>query len=280
MRELRIGEKSINAFLHCLKEEEKSAATIEKYLRDVRNFCVFSGEAAIEKNIVLAYKAELGRRYAPASANSMLAAVNAFFRFAGRRELCVKQFSVQRKTYCSEEKEISKGEYLALVRMAEKRKNERLALLLQTLCVTGIRVGELKYITVAAVRRGEATVTGKGKTRTVFLPSALRKKLLRYLQKRRVTAEWVFATQSGAPMNRSNIWREMKALCAAAGVSPKKVFPHNLRHLFARTFYALEKDIAKLADILGHSNIATTQIYLISTGAEHRRKIERMRLIS
>ena len=278
--EKRITLEALAAFACRMREEEKSAATVEKYLRDVRRFWAFAGDVPIEKDTVLAYKNEIGRKYAPVGANSMLAALNAFLRFAGRDGLCVKQFKVQKQTYCPEEKELTKGEYLALVRAAEREKNERLALLLQTLCATGIRVGELKYITVSAVRRGEATVTGKGKTRTVFLPSALRKKLLRYLQKRRVAAEWVFATQSGAPMDRSNIWREMKALCAEAGVSPKKVFPHNLRHLFARTFYALEKDIAKLADILGHSNIATTQIYLISTGAEHRRKIERMRLIS
>ena len=162
---------------------------------------------------------------------------------------------------------------------AKQKGNERLNLILQTICGTGIRVSELQYITVEAVKNREATVSLKGKTRSVFLVKELRKKLIRYAAKQNIQSGAVFITRTGKPMNRTNIWREMKGLCKQAGVNPKKVFPHNLRHLFARTFYGIEKDIAKLADILGHSSINTTRIYIISTGSEHRRRMEHMRLI-
>lgn len=277
--EEKITEKGLQAFGERLCEEEKSRLTVEKYLRDIRAFFAFLGGREVDRSAVLAYKDRIGRDYAVASANSMLAALNAFFRFSGRLDLCVKQFKVQRKTFLSAERELSREEYLHLVRTAEKRKNERLSLVIQTICGTGIRVSELSYITVEAVRRGEVTVSCKGKVRTVFIVSTLRRKLLEYARTCGILSGVLFRTNRGQPLNRTNVWREMKALCAEAGVSQSKVFPHNLRHLFARTFYKIEKDIAKLADILGHSSINTTRIYIIETGVEHRRRMENMRLI-
>jgi len=262
-----------------LHENEKSRATIEKYLRDIGKFAVYAGNAAVDKDTVLDYKAALAREYALASANSMLAALNAFFRFAEWYDCCVKQFKLQREAFCPEEKELTRDEYVALIRAADNKNNKRLSLLLQTICGTGIRVSELCFITADAVRKGEAVVSCKGKTRRILIVSALRKKLLSYAKERGISRGMIFVTKNGNPMSRTNIWTEMKRLCEAAGVSPKKVFPHNLRHLFARTFYKMEKDIVKLADILGHSNINTTRIYTVSTGTEHRRKMEKMRLI-
>ncbi len=279
MTEHRISAAFLRKFENYLLENEKSGATLEKYMRDMRKFAAYAGDGAVNKAVVLNYKAELSKNYALTSANSMLAALNAFFRSVGWFDCCVKQFKIQRDAFCPEEKELTKAEYAALVRAAEKNNNERLSLLLQTVCGTGIRVSELCCITAEAVRRGEASVSCKGKTRRIFIVAALGKKLLRYAKKRGIVSGMIFVTKNGKPMNRTNIWAEMKRLCRDAGVSPKKVFPHNLRHLFARAFYAMEKDIAKLADILGHSNINTTRIYTVSSGAEHRRKMEKMRLI-
>ena len=275
----RITVQKIASFRAYLREDEKSDVTIEKYMRDVRAFYAYAGERVISKGTVLEYKDMLKKRYATASANSMLAALNKFFRFVGWLDFCVKQFKVQKKTFCSPERELSKEEYTKLIMTAKQKSNERLSLVIQTICSTGIRVSELPFITVEAVKRGQATVSLKGKTRTVFIVSALVKKLLRYAKEHRIVSGAIFVTKSGKPINRTNIWREMKLLCKDAGVSPEKVFPHNLRHLFARTFYGIEKDIAKLADILGHSNINTTRIYITTTGEEHRRKMERMHLL-
>ena len=262
-----------------LQEAEKSAATMEKYLHHVRQFVAHDAGRRIDKALVLEYKTRLGKLYAPSSANAALAAVNGFLRFWGFESCCVRPFKVQKKLYCPEEKELSREEYIRLVRVAKEKSSERLALLLEAICATGIRVSELQFITVEAVSQGEAIVTCKGKTRTVFLPAALQKKLRRYIQSQKIQSGSVFITRTGKPMNRSNIWREMKALCERANVAPSKVFPHSLRHLFARTFYSIDHDVAKLADILGHSNINTTRIYIITTGAEHRRKMETMRLV-
>ena len=279
MKKRIITKQTIKSFEKYLIENEKASATIDKYMRDIRYFAEYAAEHALDKTLVLDYKGVLEQNYAIRSANSMLAALNAFLRFAGWHDLCVKQFKVQKEAYCSEDKELSKAEYTALVRAAEQKKNERLSLVVQTICGTGIRVSELQSITVEAVRRGEAVVSCKGKTRKIFIVKALQKKLLRYAVEQGITTGILFVTKNGKPLDRSNIWRQMKELCEQAGVSPEKVFPHNLRHLFARTFYGIEKDIAKLADILGHSNINTTRIYIITTGAEHQRRMENMRLI-
>lgn len=262
-----------------LRNDEKSEVTIKKYLHDVKCFMAFANNREVDKTITLAYKSKLGAEYAIASANSMIAALNTFLQFAGWIDCCIKQFKVQKKTYCSEEKELTKAEYIRLVETAKKNGNKRLNLILQTICGMGIRVSELQFVTVEAIYRGEAVVSCKNKTRIVFIVPELKKKLLRYAKEKNIVSGCVFITKHGNPMNRCNIWREMKALCEQSGVSSDKVFPHNLRHLFARTFYGLEKDIAKLADVLGHTSIDTTRIYIITTGAEHRRKMESMRLI-
>lgn len=274
-----IASSMIDDFENHLRSDEKSENTIQKYLCDVRKLFYFANGREVDKTLVMSFKAFLVEKHETTSANSMIAAVNAFFRFLGWVDCCVKQFKVQKKTFCSEEKELTKAEYIRLVNTAKQKGNERLSLIIQTICATGIRVSELQFITVDAVRSGEAVVSCKNKTRTVFIVRELQKKLLNYIRRKDVASGCVFVTKSGKPMNRCNIWREMKILCKQAGVSPDKVFPHNLRHLFARTFYGIEKDIAKLADILGHSSINTTRIYIITTGAEHKRKMENMHLI-
>ena len=273
-----ITKEQCEAFARYLRESEKSPSTVQKYRRDVLRFFEWLDQTPPTRESVLCYKEVLGESYAASGANSMLAALNSFFRYCEHPELCVRQFRVQKKAYWPVEKELSREEYRRLVKAA-REEGECMALLLQTVCCTGIRIGELPYITVEAARHGEATVCCKGKTRTVFLVPALCEKLLSFAASEGVTRGAVFVTKNGNPMDRSNIWRKMKALCLRARVAPEKVFPHNLRHLFARTFYGMEKDIAKLADVLGHSNINTTRIYIITTGEEHRRKMEKMELV-
>lgn len=277
---MQLDTAQVHAFAHFLREEEKQPATIEKYIRDVAKFLAFCNGGHITKERVIDYKATLIREnYAVRSINSMLASVNTFLCFIGRQDLKVKALKLQQQVYCSEERELTRSEYEKLCSAAKKKRNERINLIMQTICGTGIRVSELQFITVEAVKRGEAQVSCKGKNRNVFIVKSLQTVLIRYARAHGITSGAVFVTRSGKPVDRIAVWREMKALCKDAGVSGKKVFPHNLRHLFARVFYALEKDIAKLADILGHSSINTTRIYIISTGLEHRRKMEKMRLI-
>lgn len=275
-----LTNETIKDFEIFLREEEKSENTIEKYLRDIKAFMVFANKSEITKEIVIAYKNKLmNENYAVRSINSMLASLNSLFAFLGWTDCKVKSIKLQRQVYCPEEKELTKTEYMRLVNTAKQKGNERLNLILQTICGTGIRVSELQFITVEAIKNGEAIVSLKGKTRSVFIVKELRKKLLRYAAEQEIKSGAIFITRTGKPLSRTNIWREMKNLCESAGVNPKKVFPHNLRHLFARTFYGIEKDIAKLADILGHSSINTTRIYIISTGTEHRKRMENMRLV-
>ena len=274
-----LTRKEIERFRNYLRAEEKSENTLEKYIRDVTAFSAFC-DGMITKDTVIAYKQNLiDSGYAVRSINSMLASINSLFSFLGWYELRVKSLKVQQQVFCPEEKELTKAEYERLCRTAERKQNQRLCLILQTICGTGIRVSELQFITVETVCKGEATVSLKGKTRSIFIVRDLQKKLLRYISEQKITSGAVFITRTGKPLSRTNIWREMKSLCLEAEVNPEKVFPHNLRHLFARVFYGIEKDIAKLADILGHSSINTTRIYIISTGTEHRQRMERMRLI-
>ena len=277
--ERQLNTDQLRQFEAYLFSEERSAATVEKYLHDLRVFYAFMDGKKLDKTAVLEYKSDLLNKYAVTSANSMLAAVNAFFRYLGYYELCVKQYKIQKSAFCPEEKELTKAEYIRLIEAAKRKGNERLNLIIQTICGSGIRVSELQYITVEAVKRGEAFVNCKSKNRRIFIVAELRKKLLSYIKTQNIKSGAVFVTKNGKPVSRHNIWRDMKALCKDAGVSPSKVFPHNLRHLFARTFYGIEKDIAKLADILGHASINTTRIYIVTTGAEHTRKMEHMRLI-
>ena len=279
MKQRIITAKTIEDFRQKLIIEEKSAATIEKYVRDVRAFAVYVQDTAVTKEKVIAYKKYLAENYAPRSENSMIASINSLFGFLGWQKLKVKSLKLQKPVFCNEEKKLTRQEYVRLCKTAERQNNIRLSLILQTICGTGIRVSELKYITVEAVKQCEAIVNCKAKTRTIFIVKKLRQKLLRYAAEQNIKSGAIFVTRTGKPMNRTIIWREMKALCEEAGVNPQKVFPHNLRHLFARIFYSIEKDIAKLADILGHSSINTTRIYIISTGKEHRQRMENMRLI-
>lgn len=280
MNDRVLTKETISVFLDYLCMEEKGNATIEKYSRDINAFAAFTAGAAITKNTVIAYKQRLIEQgYAISSINSMLASLNSLLTFYGWEDCRVKMLKKQQKIYCTEEKELTKPEYIRLVETAKRKENKRLCLILQTICSTGIRVGELPFITVEAIRGNEVTVSSKGKTRTVFVVKELQKKLLRYAAEQKIKNGAIFITRTGKPVNRTNIWREMKALCREAKVDSHKVFPHNLRHLFARVFYGIEKDIAKLADILGHSSIDTTRIYIISTGSEHRRCMENMRLI-
>ena len=278
MAERILTEELIRAYRRKLIEEEKSAATVEKYLRDVRAFFAFAGQAELTKELVMAYKRQLiDRQYAVRSVNSMLVSVNSLLEYAGCPECRVKAIRQQRQIYCAEERELSRAEYLRLLEAAKKK--PQLRLVMETICGTGIRVSELRYFTVEAVRRGEVTVTCKAKNRTILLPRKLQRLLLNYAGKEQIESGSIFITRSGRPLNRSNIWTQMKRLCEEAGVKASKVFPHNLRRLFARTYYSIEKDIARLADILGHSSIDTTRIYLMSTGTEHRRQIERLQLV-
>lgn len=257
-----------------LVEGEKSPLTVEKYLRDVGTFQVWLGRRTLDKGAVMAFKEWLVERYAVVSVNSMLSSVNCYLSWLGRGECRVKFLKSQRQAFCPEEKELTKAEYQKLLRAAQC--DRRLCLLMQAICATGIRVSEHRFLTVEALRQGWATVRSKGKTRTVFIPQKLCKTLLSYAKNRKIQTGPVFLGKTGKPLDRSRIWAMMKGLCASAGVSEKKVFPHNLRHLFARLFYAMERDIVRLADILGHSSINTTRIYTVETGSTHRKQIEKM----
>ena len=275
-----ITDETVSEFREEMILDEKSPLTIEKYIRDIDCFRGFINGSPLSKSSVIEYKQHLiSKGYAVSSINSMLSSLNSLFTLLGWHDLRVRTIKVQKKIYCPEETELTRSEYERLVNAAEKKGDMRLSLVIQTICSTGIRVSELSYITVEAVRKGEANVSLKGKNRTVFIVSTLRKKLLKYVMANNIKSGPVFVTRTGSPLSRTNIWKAMKDLCELADVSPGKVFPHNLRHLFARIFYGLERDIAKLADILGHSSINTTRIYIISSGSEHRRCLEKMKLV-
>ena len=275
---MKLSVRNIQEFSDYLCREERSAATQEKYLRDARTFFQAAEGNEITKELVVAWKKKLiARGYAVRSVNSMIASINSLLDFLGMQTCKVKSIRLQHQTYCTEDKELTKAEYLRL--LSASKENEQLNLVLQTICGTGIRVSELRFFTVEAISRGEITVHCKSKTRTILVPGKLKKLLLSYAKKHGIRNGAIFITKKGRPLDRSNIWTQMKRLCTVAGVNPSKVFPHNLRKLFARTFYGLEKDIAKLADILGHSSVDTTRIYIMTTVTEHRRKIEKLGLV-
>ncbi len=275
----RITTENLQHYKRYLINEEKATATIEKYTRDVTEFSTWLGEKLIEKADVLLYKSKLIEQYAPASVNASLSSLNSFFTYMGWYELRVKNLKIQKQIFSTTEKELTKAEYERLLSVAKDKKNERLYLLMQTICSTGIRVSEVKFITIASVNRGVAEINGKGKRRRVLLPAQLCKILKKYVREQQINSGAVFITKSGRPLDRSNIWSDMKRLCRAAKVPEKKVFPHNLRHLFARTYYSLQKDIVRLADILGHSNVNTTRIYTMESGEIHRRQIQKLGLL-
>lgn len=274
-----ITNEVICGYRDYLIDEEKSSATVAKYLRDILAFRAWIGERELNKTSVLEYKANLCERYAPVSVNAALSSLSSFFNYMEWYDLRVKSLKIQRKLFSSDEKELTKSEYERLLSAAKTKKNERLYLLMQTICSTGIRVSEVRHITVEAITRGIAEISCKGKRRQVLLPKLLCKLLKRYVAEKKIKSGTVFLTKNGNPLDRSNIWSDMKRLCKAANVSEKKVFSHNLRHLFARTFYSLQKDIVRLADVLGHSNVNTTRIYTMESGENHRRQIQKLGLL-
>ena len=269
----------IHTYAAHLREQERSPATIQKYVHDLTALLEYLQDAPITKAALIGWKEHLTAAHAPATVNSMLAAINGFLAFMGWGGCAVKLLKIQRPIFCDAGRELSRAEYARLVSAAGKAGNERLSLIMQTICATGIRVSELRFITAAAVQNGRAEIVNKGKRRSVLLPDKLRRLLKKYLQKQKRAEGPVFVTRTGKPLDRSNIWRDMKKLCESADVAPGKVFPHNLRHLFARTYYALEKDLSRLADLLGHSSVNTTRIYTVESGLVHARQISRMGLV-
>ncbi len=269
----------IACYANYLYEQERAESTIRKYRHDLAALLAYLGTAPLTKTVLIGWKEHLLQSHAPSSVNSMLAAANSFFAFMGWPELKLRPLKIQKALFCDEQRELTRSEYIRLVQAAKQQGNERLSLVLQTICSTGIRVSELRFITAEAVASARVEIVNKGKLRTIFLSDKLRRLLKKYLQKEQRTAGAVFVTSSGKPLDRSNIWRDMKALCQQAGVAPGKVFPHNLRHLFARIYYTLERDLSRLADILGHSSVNTTRIYTIESGLIHARQIDRMGLI-
>lgn len=272
--------EQIREFSRYLREEERETATIDKYSRDVKDFFIWLKDREISRERMgewRGYLLQAGRK--PVTINGKLSALNKFFSFLGRNDCRTKYLKIQRRLFRSTEKQLSKQEYIRLMETAHSLGRERLALLMETICATGIRVSEVKYITAEAIRAGRTEIALKGKIRTILLPGKLCRKLKKYAGKRKIVSGEVFLTRNGKGMSRRQIWAEMKSLCEKAGVAPSKVFPHNLRHLFAQTFYRVCRDVAKLADVLGHSSIETTRLHLISTEAEHVRQMERMGLI-
>lgn len=272
-------QQYIQDYLNYLRGEERSELTIQKYRRDIARFLVFA-ERRLDKPALLAWKAHLVENgYAPQTVNSMLAAINGLLDYLGHGDQKVKPVKCQRAIFRAKERELTKAEYLCLLDTARRQGKARLFLIMETMCATGIRISELKYITVQAAQSGQAMVNCKGKCRVILIPRKLCRQLLKWAKGKKITAGPVFQTSGRRPIDRSNIWREMKGLCGTAGVDSRKVFPHNLRHLFAVAYYRVAKDIAKLADVLGHANISTTRIYIMETGTEHERQLSQLGLV-
>lgn len=274
-----ITDKIVKRFQMYLYEEERSGNTIEKYMRDIQFFCKWLQGRNIDKSVVIEYKKELCGNYAVKSVNSMLSSINTFFVFMGWCDLKVKTLKIQRCIFADKSKELSKAEYERLLIAAKDKKNERLYYLMQTVASTGLRVSEIKYVTCEAVRQGQAVINCKGKIRQIFLPKKLCKMLKEYTKAKNIKSGSVFITRNGRPLDRCAIWKMLKDLCESAGVSKDKVFPHNFRHLFARTFYSLQKDIVRLADILGHSSVETTRLYTMESGTEHIKQLQKLGLL-
>lgn len=274
-----INNLQINQYKDYLYQEEKSINTIKKYIHDLNALCSFLKGKSITKDALLKWKEYLLTVFAPSSVNSMLAAINNFLDWIGEPQYKVKLLKIQKKLFTDAEKELTKQEYIKLVETAEKEKNERLSLVMQTICATGIRVSELRYITVEAARKGSVKVNSKGKIRVIFLPNKLCDLLIKYCKKQGRKTGIIFCTKNGKPLDRSNIWKDMKLLCKKAKVESEKVFPHNLRHLFARTYYKKEKDLSRLADLLGHTSVNTTKIYTMESGIEHVKQINHLKLL-
>lgn len=280
MKEHKLTAERIAAYSRYLRMEERADGTLEKYLRDIRHFAVWLDGRPVTKELAVAWKEYLVvQQYAPATINGMLAALNGLLSFLGWNECGVKPLKRQRSVFRSGERELTRAEYLRLLEAARRAGRERLYLVMETLCSTGMRVSELRYITVETLERGFASVDCKGKQRTILLTKRLRRTLTEYCRRRGIRSGAVFVTRTGRSLDRSNIWREMRSLCVYAGVDASKVFPHNLRHLFAVSFYNVEKDIAKLADLLGHASIETTRIYIMESSTAHVQRLERLGLV-
>ena len=278
---MSVSKSDLAGFADCLKNGDRSPGTIEKYLHDASDFALWLGQRELTRETAVQWREFLlQQNYAPVTINSMLSAVNSLFKFLGRGDCRIRFLRVQRRAFREQSRELTRAEYQKLLDTAAEQGQERLGLLMETICATGIRVSEVRYITVEAAQRGRAEISLKGKIRTILLPAKLCRKLLKYARKQKTASGEIFLTRSGKPVSRRQIWREMKTLCAKAGVESSKVFPHNLRHLFAATFYKVCRDIVKLADILGHSSINTTRIYLMTTGAEHARQLEKLGLVT
>ena len=279
-KKMQLTEREFDQFEDYLRHDEREESTIEAYLRSLTRFSEWAAGRAVTKELAMEWKAALAEAgYRPISVNAMLAAVNKFFTFMGREDCKVKYLKLQRQMFRKSEKDLSKEEYQRLVQAAHEKGDLRMELILETICATGIRVGELKYITVEAVRAGMAEIALKGKIRTILLPHRLCRKLQKYAKKQKIASGKIFLTQDGLPVSRQYVWTRMKALCEPAGVERTKVFPHNLRSLFARSFYGSCHDVVRLADVLGHSSIETTRIYLMSTGKEYLRQLDKLGLV-
>lgn len=277
----QITDENIDRYGEYLFQEEKAASTVKKYVREVEIFAKWLSGREATKELAAQWKEELQMcGYVPRTVNAMLSAVNGFFSFMGWQDCRVKFLKIQRQMFRDASKDLDIEEYERLVNAAYRLNNRRLGLVIETICGTGIRVSELEYITVDAVRAGKAEIVLKGKVRVILMPGQLIRKLLEYAGEQNISSGGIFMTRNGKNLSRRQIWAEMKKLCADAGVESSKVFPHNLRHLFAKTFYQAHGDIVRLADVLGHSSIDTTRIYLLSTGAEHVRQLDRLGLVS
>ena len=275
-----VKETDVKDFKTYLYERENAETTISKYSTDLRCFLKFLGNSReVDKARLLAYKEWLIERYAVSSVNSMLAALNQFLEFCGYAQLKVKRVKTQKNLFLREEKELTRKEYQRLVRTAKAEGKVQLALCMEVIAVTGVRVSELKYFTVEQVKKGRIEVHNKGKYRRIFLTGSIRKKLLIYAAARKIRSGCIFVTKNGKPKDRSNLWSEMKALKEKAGVSGEKIFPHNLRHLFARVYYQTTKDLTGLADVLGHSSLNVTRIYTSNTGELYQRQLDRMTVL-
>ncbi len=279
-KKMQLTQREFDQFEDYLRHDEREESTIEAYLRSLTRFAEWADGRAVTKELAMEWKAALAEAgYRPISVNAMLAAVNKFFTCMGREDCKVKYLKLQRQMFRKSEKDLSKEEYQRLVQAAHEKGDLRMELILETICATGIRVGELKYITVEAVRAGVAEIALKGKIRTILLPHRLCRKLQKYAKQQKIASGKLFLTQDGLPVSRQSIWTRMKALCETAGVERSKVFPHNLRSLFARSFYGSCHDVVRLADVLGHSSIETTRIYLMSTGKEYLRQLDKLGLV-
>ena len=279
-KKLQLTEREFDQFEDYLRHDEREESTIEAYLRSLTRFAEWADGRAVTKELAMEWKTALSESgYRPISVNAMLAAVNKFFICMGREDCKVKYLKLQRQMFRKSEKDLSKEEYQRLVQAAHEKGDLRMELILETICATGIRVGELKYITVEAIRAGVAEIALKGKIRTILLPRRLCRKLQKYAKQQKIASGKIFLTQDGLPVSRQYVWTRMKALCEPAGVERAKAFPHNLRSLFARSFYGSCHDVVRLADVLGHSSIETTRIYLMSTGKEYLRQLDKLWLV-